>query len=52
MQFYNILGLLTIDNILTFRMAIFIHHITNNKNKVPGIFLDILKPASSQHSRI
>ena len=48
--FYNILGLLTFNNIFKLNSAIFAHKIVNNNPHIPTVFKTILKMVNEQHS--
>ena len=50
MQYLNLLGILTLENIYKFKMALFTHKIINNVANIPMIFKGILTLASEVHS--
>ena len=47
---YNILGILTFDNMLKLNTALLGYKIVNNNNQVPIVFRNILKMVNEQHS--
>ena len=47
--YYNLLELLTLENIFKLKIAIFVFQIIHNQTKIPEIFLDIVKLAKVQH---
>ena len=47
--YYNLLEILTLENIYKFKVALFTHKITNNVTNVPMIFKGTLTLASEVH---
>ena len=50
MPYFNVLGILTLENIYKFKVALFTHKITNKATNVPWIFKGTLTLASEVHS--
>ena len=50
MPYLNLLGILTLENIYQFKVALFTHKITNNTTNVPMIFKGTLTLASEVDS--
>ena len=48
--YYNLLEILTLENIYKFKVALFTHRITNNVTNVPMIFKGTLTLTSEVHS--
>ena len=48
--YYNLLGILKIDNVFKLKIAVFTFKIINMNEKVPTILSDIIVAASSRHS--
>ena len=52
MPYFNLLEILTLENIYKFKVALFTHKITNNATNVPTIFKGTFTLASEVHSYI
>ena len=52
MPYFNLLEILTLENIYKFKVALFMHKITNNATNVPTIFKGTFTLASEVHSYI
>ena len=52
MPYFNVLEILTLENIYKFKVALFTHKITNNATNVPTIFKGTFTLASEVHSYI
>ena len=52
MPYFNLLEILTLENIYKFKVALFTHKITNNATNVPTIFKGAFTLASEVHSYI
>ena len=50
MSYYNLLEILTLENIYKFKLALFIHKINNDPTNIPAIFSGTLTLASEVHS--
>ena len=50
MPYLNLLGILTLENIYKFKVALFTHKIINNTTNIPNIFKGTLTLASEVHS--
>ena len=50
MPYLNLLGVLTLENIYKFKVALFTHKITKNTTSIPNIFKGTLILASEVHS--
>ena len=50
MPYLNLLGILTLENIYKFKVALFTHKIINNTTNIPDIFKGTLTLASKAHS--
>ena len=50
MPYLNLLGILTLENIYKFKVALFTHKIINNTTNIPNIFKGTLTLASEAHS--
>ena len=48
--YLNLLGILTLENIYKFKVALFTHKITNNTTNIPNIFKGTLTLPSEVHS--
>ena len=51
-HYFNVLEILTLENIYKFKVALFTHKITNNATNVPTIFKGTFTLASEVHSYI
>ena len=51
-HYFNVLEILTLENIYKFKVALFTHKITNNATNVPTIFKGSFTLASEVHSYI
>jgi len=47
--YFNLLEILTLENIYKFKVALFTHKITNNVTNIPMIFKGMLTLASEVH---
>ena len=52
MPYFNLLEIITLENIYKFKVALFTHKITNNATNVPTIFKGTFTLASEVHSYI
>ena len=52
MPYFNLLEILTLENIYKFKVALFTHKFTNNATNVPTIFKGTFTLASEVHSYI
>ena len=50
MSYYNLLEILTLENIYKFKLTLFIHKISNDPTNIPAIFSGTLTLASEVHS--
>ena len=50
MPYFNLLEILTLENIYKYKVTLFTHKITNNTTNVPTIFKGTLTLASEVHS--
>ena len=48
--YYNLLGILKLENIYRLKIALFAYKIKNDKSNAPVVLLNILAPASEIHS--
>ena len=50
MSYFNLLEILTLENIYKFKLALFIHKINNDPTNIPAIFSGTLTLPSKVHS--
>ena len=47
--YYNLLGILKLENIYRLKVSLFTYKLKNNKSNTPAVLLNILTPASEIH---